>query len=155
MSAKRIIISGVVIWIVSSLFGWLTCGWLFKWVYTLPPNIWKDPVIMMSAGNMIGMNVTGLIGALLFALVFAVLYKGIPGKGVAKGMMYGILVWLVGALTGIGSMPFYMTIATTVVVYWLINALVLSVINGAVVGAIYKEKKAKTSRKARKSRKTR
>jgi hypothetical protein len=38
-------------------------------------------------------------------------------------------------------MPFYMTIATTVVIYWIIGALFLSVINGAIVGAIYKEQK--------------
>jgi hypothetical protein len=54
-------------------------------------------------------------------------------------MTYGILVWLVGALTGIASMPFYMTIATTVVVYWILQALVLGLINGAIVGVIYKE----------------
>ena len=30
MNAKRIVISGVVIWIVSSIFVFLTCGWLFN-----------------------------------------------------------------------------------------------------------------------------
>jgi len=68
-----------------------------------------------------------------------VLNKGIPGEGAKKGMTYGILVWLVGALTGIASMPDYMTIATTVVVYWILQALVLNIINGAIVGVIYKE----------------
>jgi len=68
-----------------------------------------------------------------------VLNKGIPGEGAKKKMTYGILVWLVGALTGIASMAFYMTIATTVVVYWILQALVLGLINGAIVGVIYKE----------------
>jgi MFS family permease len=129
MDIKRILISGVVIWLVGTVFGFLTCGWLFNWVYTLPPNIWKDPAV----------NLTGLACAIIFTSVYALLYKGIPGEGVKKGMTYGILVWLVGALTGIASMPFYMTIATTVVVYWLLQALVLGLINGAIVGSIYKE----------------
>ena len=141
MNAKRIVIAGVVVWIVSSIFFFLTCGWLFKWVYQLPPNIWRDPAVIMSAGNFIGSNVMGIIRGLLFALVFVILYKGIPGKGVNKGMIYGVLVWIVGALSGMASMPFYMTIATTVVIYWIIGALVLSVINGAIVGALCKEKK--------------
>jgi hypothetical protein len=34
-----------------------------------------------------------------------------------------------------------MTIATTVVIYWIIGALVLGVINGAIVGVLYKEQK--------------
>jgi hypothetical protein len=142
MNAKRIVIAGVAVWIVSSIFFYLTCGWLFKWVYELPPNIWRDFTAMQaSAGNLIGAHVIGIIRALLFVLVFAIIYKGIPGKGVTKGMIYGVLVWLVGALTGMASMPFYMTIATTVVIYWIIGALFLSVINGAIVGAIYKEQK--------------
>jgi hypothetical protein len=69
----------------------------------------------------------------------AVLYNGISGEGVKKGMIYGILVWLVGALTGVASILFYMTIATTVVVYWIIQAPVLNKINIAIVGSIYKE----------------
>ncbi len=142
MNAKRIVIAGVVVWIVDSIFFILTCGWLFKWVYKLPPNIWRDWATMQaSALNLIGPHVIGIIRALLFALVFAILYKGIPGKGVTKGMIYGVLVWIVGALTGMASMPFYMTIATGVVIYWIIQQLVLGVINGAIVGAIYKEQK--------------
>ncbi len=141
MNVKRIVISGVVIWIVGSILGYLTCGWLFNWIYELPPNIWQDPAVIMSAGNFIGSNIIGIIRGILFALVFAVLYKGIPGKGVVKGMIYGVLMWLVGALSGMSTMPFYMTIATGVVIYWIIQALVLNVISGAIVGAIYKEKK--------------
>ncbi|MGB7002309.1 MAG: hypothetical protein WBE22_09965 [Halobacteriota archaeon] len=66
---KRILISGVVIWLVGTVFGFLTCGWLFNWVYTLPPNIWKDPAVMMSAGNLIGANLTGLACAIIFTSV--------------------------------------------------------------------------------------
>ncbi len=54
-------------------------------------------------------------------------------------MMYGFFVWLLGAFTGIASMSFYMTISTTVVIYWIIQGLVISIISGAIVGAIYKE----------------
>ncbi|MCK4533300.1 hypothetical protein KAU39_05890 [bacterium] len=140
MNVKKILISGAIIWFVNSLFGWLTCGWLFNWVYRVPPNIWKDPTTMMSAGNMMGMNLSGIISAMLFALVYAVLYKGIPGKGAKKGMTYGLLMWLVGAFSGIMSMPFYMTIAIAVVVYWIIQALIMSLINGAIVGTIYVDK---------------
>ncbi len=106
----------------------------------MPPNIWVDPEIMLSTGNMIGAEIAGLIGAILFALVYAILYNGIPGNGIKKGLIYGFLVWLVGALVGMATMPFYMTIATTVVIYWILNALVINLINGVILGAIYKKK---------------
>ena len=47
---------------------------------------------------------------------------------------------MVGPLIGIASMAFFMTIATTVIVYWIIQAFVTNIINGAIVGSIYKEK---------------
>ena len=140
MNIARILISGVVVWVVSTVLGFLSCGWLFNWVYLLPPNIWLDETAMMSACNIVGANIAGFIRALLFAFVYAVLYKGIPGTGAKKGMIYGILVWLVGALAGVASRPFYITIATTVVVYWIIQALVLNIINGAILGVIYRER---------------
>ena len=138
MNTKRILLATFVIWVVSAVFGFLTCGWLFNWVYTLPPNIWKTPEVM--ATNLIWMNLLGILTAVIFVTLFAFLYKGIPGKGVKKGITYGFIVWLVGGLSGMITMPFYMTIATTVVIYWIINALVISLINGAIVGVIYKEK---------------
>jgi hypothetical protein len=91
MNAKRIVIVGLIVWIVDSIFILLTCGWLYKWVYQLPPNIWRDWSTMpATAVNIIGPHVIGIIRALLFALVFAILYKGIPGKGITKGIVYGV-----------------------------------------------------------------
>jgi len=84
MDIKRILISGVVIWLVGTVFGFLSCGWLFNWVYTLPPNIWKDLAVMTSAGNLIGANLTGLACAIIFTSVYALHYKGIPGEGAKK-----------------------------------------------------------------------
>ncbi len=134
MNIKRILIAGIVVWLVEFVIGALTCGWLFNWVYKLPPNIWKTSI------NMIGMNIVGIIRAMMFVLVFAIFYKGIPGKGAKKGIVYGLLIWLVGALPGLAGMPFYMTIANTVVIYWLIQCLILSLLTGAIIGVIYKEK---------------
>ena len=139
MKAKKIIISGIVLWIVNTIFIWLTCGWLFTWVYEIEPIIWLTPEVMMSTSNMIWSNIIALGAAILFTLVYAILYKGIPNKGVKKGLTYGFLFWLVGPLTGIIGMPFYMTISTTVVIYWLIQLFIISLVKGAIVGAIYKK----------------
>jgi len=139
MDTGKILLSGVIVWITSAAFGWLTCGWLFNWVYQIPPtNIWAAPETMM--GNMPWINLIGFIAAIIFAGVYAYLYETFPGEGARKGIRYGFIVWLVGALSGMAIMPFYTTIAATVVIYWIINALVIKLINGAVVGIVYKPK---------------
>ena len=140
MNFKKVLFAGVAAWLVQTIIIWLTCGWLFTWVYEIPPNIWLGPEAMMSPNNMIWSNLFSLIANILFVLGFAWLYKGIPGStGVKKGIIYGLIIWLVAALPGMGSMPFYMTIASGVVVYWVIQALVINLIRGAIVGAIYKQ----------------
>lgn len=141
MKTKKIIGASILIWIISALIGWITCGWLFSWIYSLPPtSLWKGPELMMTAGNMAGMYLIGLVAAFIFTLVFVALFKGLPYKGAKKGATYGFLIWAVGALVGMATMPFYMNIATAVVIYWIVVALVTNVINGALVGAIIKKK---------------
>lgn len=139
MNKKQMLLAAVLIWIVGTIFSWLTCGWLFNWIYTIEPIIWQPVEVIMSTGSFVGSSLLGLLTSILFVLVYAVFYKGIPGKGVKKGMAFGFFIWLVSGLSGMITMPFYMTIATTVVAYWIISALVMSLIKGAIVGAIYKK----------------
>ncbi len=127
------------IWIIQSIVIFLTCGWLFNWVYQIEPIIWLDMAAMFTLTNTIAMYSASLLGAFLFVMVFNILYKGIPKKGLEKGIVYGLLVWLVAPLTGMITMPFYMTVAWTVIIYWLIQALVLYIIKGAIVGYIFKK----------------
>ncbi|MFC1751776.1 hypothetical protein ACFL96_00070 [Thermoproteota archaeon] len=138
MNLKRVIITGIAVWFLGSIGAFITCGGLFNWVYQLPPNIWRTNAEIMTSSTMIWTNVIGIIIALLFAFVFAVVYKGVPGKGLKKGITYGLLVWLVGPIAGIPTMPFYMTISNTVIIYWLIQSFVFHLIYGAAAGLLYK-----------------
>jgi len=143
MNIPKIIIAGVAVWLTNTVLGFLTCGKLFNWVYEIPPNVWKDPEVMMSGSNLLWINLFGLVSGLIFASAFGWLFKGIPGEGIKKGIVFGIIVWLVGPLTGIASMGFFMTIATAVLVYWIIQAFFTLIIDGIIVSLIYKEKEQK------------
>lgn len=138
MNLKKVFLIGFITWIVGQAFMWLTCGWLFTWVYELPPMIWVPQAEMMN--TMWISALIALITSILFVWAYAVLYKGIPGKKVMKGINFGFLMWIVGALSGMITMPFYMTVATTVIIYWIVQALVFNVIRGIIIGAMYKEK---------------
>ena len=117
---KKIFGIGVLLWIVGTIYTWLTCGWLFQWVYTIEPIIWQPAEAMMSGANLFWSNLAGIVIGILFVLVYAILYKGIPEKGAKKGMMFGVLLWLACTFGGMVTMPFYMTISWTVIIYWLI-----------------------------------
>ncbi|MCF7917956.1 hypothetical protein K9L27_03090 [Candidatus Gracilibacteria bacterium] len=138
MKTKRVLLSAIVLSIFSFLYAGLTCGHFFKWVYEIEPIIWIPEAEMMA--NMPAMFGITFLMALFFSLVYAILYKGIPGTGVRKGINYAFFMWLVGPFLGMAGMPLYMTISWTVVIYWVVSFLVSMLIQGALLGAIYKEK---------------
>jgi hypothetical protein len=140
LDKKKVVVSTIVLWLVSVFYMFLTCGWLFKWVYDLEPKIWLPVEVMMLPVNMVLSHIVTIVGVFFFVVIFEILYKAIPQKGVSKGMVYGFFVFLLGPFVGISSMPLYMTVSTTVIVYWLVSAFVLFLIKGAIVGKIYSKK---------------
>ncbi|MBW2993248.1 hypothetical protein KY317_01605 [Candidatus Woesearchaeota archaeon] len=139
MNIKRILFASLIIWIVSNAYSWLTCGWLFNWVYDLPPNIWQPDEVI--AANIIWIAALMILTSVIFVSLFALLHKSIPGKGIKKGLVYGFLIWLLVVPSGMITLPFYMKIAKGVVIYWAIGYLVLFLLNGAIVGAVYKKER--------------
>ncbi len=133
MKVGKLVFVGVVVSILKSVWGWLTCGWLFNWVYTLEPiSVWKPPKEM----PFVLMNITNLIFAFLLALVYAMICKGLPGKGIVKGLWFGLFVWLVGALPGNLALGMFTIIAPGVITYWIISSLVESLWQGLIIVAI-------------------
>ncbi|MFH1855875.1 MAG: hypothetical protein ABH836_01435 [Candidatus Omnitrophota bacterium] len=134
MKIGKMLLAALVVGILEMAWGWLTCGWLFNWVYRIEPvNIWKlgeeIPFVLM--------NVSTLVFAFLLAMAYNIIRKGLPGRGVfAKGLLFGLIVWIVGALPGIGSMAMFTTIAPVVIIYWLINAFVANIWKGIIIAAI-------------------
>lgn len=137
MNIKKIIFAVVVVAIFNILVGMLTCGGAFNWVYKLEPtNVWK-PMENFSLPIMIAST---FIIDLIFVFVYALINKGIPGKNkFIKGLIYGLLVVLVGLVPGMIQTYLYMTVATTVVIYWTIWGLIVSPIKGLITAAIIGE----------------
>lgn len=116
---------------------------LFGGVFKLPPiDIWKWTPTM-------GFNIPvswpvllllNIVLALVFAWVFAVLYKGIPGEGVRKGLNFGLLAWLIGVLPPMTTLFLMTNIAPLALLYFTIQGLVEWVVYGAVIAVIYREK---------------
>lgn len=137
MKIGKILLAGLAVTIFSTAVGMLTCGGVFNWVYELEPtNVWKE--IEGAPGPMF--MVASLILNIILALVYALFRKGIPGKNrLAKGLVYGLCVWAVGILPGMLATYTFMTVATTVVVYWIISGLVITPLEGLIIAAIYGE----------------
>lgn len=137
MNFKRLILAAIVVTLFNFIVGGLTCGCAFSWVYKLEPvNVWKPmenfPFILVLA--------TTFFIDLLFVLVYAIINKGVPGKNrYVKGLLYGLFVWMVGVVPGMISTYIFMTVSTTVVIYWTILGLIEIPLKGLIAAAIYGE----------------
>lgn len=137
MNLKKMILAIIVIVVFNFIVGALTCGGVFNWVYKLEPtNVWK-PFEGVFFPLMIGGMF--LVDA-LFVLVYAIINKGIPGQNrFLKGILYGVIVCLVGLVPGMVSTYLYMTVSTTVVIYWTIWGFIVNPLKGLITAAIYGE----------------
>ena len=137
MKIRNILIAELAVSLFGAVFGGVTCGWLFNWVYKLEPtNVWKP----MGGPPGLAFQIGGFLLNIILAVVYALLRKGIPGKNkLSKGLVFGLCVWAVGILPGMFSTYSFMTVATGVVIYWTILGLVEMPIKGLIIAAIYGE----------------
>ncbi len=138
MKMGKILIAGVVVTVFNAIVGMATCGGVFNWVYKLEPtNVWKP---MGSNGPGAAFLVGSLVLSIVLSFVYALINKGIPGKNkFMKGLTFGLCVWAVGMLPGMFATYAFMTVATTVVIYWTILGLIKIPLEGMIIAAIYGE----------------
>ncbi len=138
MKIGKILIAGVVVTIFNAIVGGVTCGGIFNWVYKLEPtNVWKP---MSGNGPGVGFMIGGFLLSIVLSVVYALINKGIPGKNkFVKGLVFGLCVWAVGMLPGMFATYSFMTVATTVIVYWTILGLITTPLEGMIIAAIYGE----------------
>ena len=138
MKIGKVLLAGIAVTIFNAIVGMATCGGVFNWVYKLEPtNVWKP-----MSGN--GPGAEFMIGSFLLSIilsfVYALINKGIPGENkFIKGLVFGLCVWAVGMLPGMFATYAFMTVSTTVVVYWTILGLIKTPLEGLIIAAIYGE----------------
>ncbi|MFH1233803.1 MAG: DUF1761 domain-containing protein [Patescibacteria group bacterium] len=138
---SKIFLTALVITIIGTIIGFLTCGWLFKWIYAIEPTVaWKYATDIAPSGQAMAINFIGeFILAVILVSVFVKLYKGIPYAGWKKGVKFGFLVWLVSTLPGMFATYMWMNVAIEWIVYMAIVGLIVLLVKGAIVGAMCKK----------------
>lgn len=134
MKIFRGIMAGIAFGIIGEIFGFLVYGVLFMQWVSEAHQVWRP---MDSLQVRIGMPLADIFGGLMVALAFAILYKGIPGTGIKKGLIFGLILWLITRLAGeiffyvMSPIPFMLVVAG-----WL-HGLIQGALGGSVIAAIY------------------
>lgn len=92
----------------------------------------------MPAGYLFFFILANTILAIFIAFLYAVLYKSIPGIGIKKGLMFGLLMFPMGVLIPMFSIWAMFRVADITVLLFTLEQLIEILIYGAVIGAIYR-----------------
>jgi hypothetical protein len=77
------------------------------------------------------------IAGLLFTVVYTIFEKSVPGNTfVKKGLMYGLLMWLVGGLSGSLAMVLLINLPIDLIAYWTVSGLIVDLIAGIAITKI-------------------
>jgi hypothetical protein len=134
MKFLRGILGGVVFGIIGEISGFIIYGVLFmKWI-SEAGQVFRP---MDSLYMRIGMPLADILGGLMVALAYAILYKGIPGTGIKKGLAFGLILWLITRFAG--EIFFYVMspIPFTLIIAGWIHGLLVGVLGGMAMAAIY------------------
>ncbi len=83
--------------------------------------------------------VFSLIVEILVVLVYALIREGLKGKsGVAKGLFYDFILFLVASIPRFLSLYILMDISDMFNITWMVEGLILYLIGGLIIGALVK-----------------
>lgn len=140
MNYKRIFWAGIAINFASFPVGGGSY-FLFRNIFTLEPTfVWKWTPAM---GTSIPVSwpillILNIVLAFVFAGVYAALEKGLPGRGVQKGIFFGLIAWLIGVIPPMLTLYLMTVIAPGALWYFTFQGLVEWLVYGVIISAVYR-----------------
>ncbi len=141
VSVIKIFIAGIVFAIVSqlihSLGSILTMGFYTDptyfpvWSKVMMPTEGPPPISFFYYSI-----IFGIITGILLASVYAIIRGGVPGTGTKRGLMYGLLVFLLAGVPGSLSLYLLINLPSALITYWALENLFVYLINGAIFGKL-------------------
>jgi len=135
---------GIFAWIasgtISGAAGLITCQGFFHWLYaTGPEGLYRTSMVNQEISWLITAGSFGFLFAGVFVAGYALMYNVLPAKGLGKGLIYGLLIWLIGFIFPVLRIYLSVNLPVAIVIYWILNALLGYLLMGAITGMVYKK----------------
>jgi len=137
INLKRVLIAGIVAGIVNTIYSILVCsGIIMPYLEEITgSDFWVENTV----SHIAIMTVFSFSICILWAFGYALLYKGIPGVRLNKGVSYGFLLWILGILPQTVALHLHTNIWPEFNwIFLSLNSLIRWLIVGVVYAGIYK-----------------
>lgn len=138
MNVKKGVIAGFaagVVMVISNIVIWSATQGYITPLYESSAPLWK-PMEIAWFEQMWALTIAE---GVLYGLVYSVLYDGIPGKNVNKGLIFAVIIWLVGTVPGMAITYITIAIPTPIIFSWLFGGLINLLVMGAALAFVYEK----------------
>jgi len=138
MNVRKGIIAGFaagVLMMISSIVVWSATQDYLAPIYESSAQLWK-PMEIIWFEQMWALTIAE---GILYGLVYSVLYNGIPGKNVNKGLVFAVIIWLVGTVPGMAITYITIAVPAPIIVSWLFGGLINLLVMGITLAFVYEK----------------
>jgi len=138
MNAKRLVLAGVVaavLFLVLDMVFGVTGGWIVAQISGRPIRQPAGIEAKMALGL-----VFELINGFLLVAIYAVIHPCLPGRGWAKGISYGLLVWALRVVMWAFSTYMMTDMSPLLIVVTVVTGLIEVLVLGVVIATIYRDR---------------
>ena len=131
---KNFIIAGLIAGIVSGIVMTIFhISGLWE-LFSILPFIWPVEKQIYALSNITHFTIWGII----YGAFYAFFYDKIPGKGIKKGLFYGLIIWIIAPLHNAGVMAMY-AYYLDAIPYTFATFFSIGIVYGIVLGYLYKK----------------
>ena len=136
MNWQKFFITFIVLYIVTSVLGFLIHGLWLSSQYEQLSGVWRGDMDKF----MWVQYVTGAFYCFFFVFIFA---RGQENKGIMEGIRYGLIIWGFYTIPTVYNQFMIYPLPYNLIMEWLFSDLVVVVILGILTAVLYKPKKVK------------
>ena len=136
MNWQKFFITFIVLYIVTSVLGFLIHGLWLSSQYEQLSGVWRGDMDKF----MWVQYVTGAFYCFFFVFIFA---RGQENKGIMEGIRYGLIMWGFYTIPTVYNQFMIYPLPYNLIMEWLFSDLVVVVILGILTAVLYKPKKVK------------
>jgi len=143
MNAKQIVYSGIIVVVWSEIVNTITAIFTMGY-YTNPAyfSIWSKLMMSTSGPPSSSFYIISiafsLITGLIFAGAYSLLRQAIPGKGLRKGLNYGMMLFLIAGVPFTLTTYLLLAVPSMLLVTWAVSSLIVYVLSGITFSKIIK-----------------
>ena len=128
-----VLVTGFLVWLVMFVIAAFSTMLTTSSIYAKDPEIWK------ATGTtwLIGIVLFYLLAGLVYTLMYTVMGARFRGPALAKGLLYGLIMWLIGPLPLFLIANLSVAVSTDVIVSALFSAILHTLAAGVLIAYLF------------------